>query len=83
MMRKNIAPAKGAANLPSLYIIASLAASVPGGPCAADEALPQAEPAAVPDNPIADYFATWYDRVDAAQASQPHWMTPITTVTPR
>ncbi|MGH6794118.1 MAG: hypothetical protein ACREDH_02705, partial [Methylocella sp.] len=67
----------------SLDIIASLAASVPGGPCAADEALPQAEPAAAPANPIADYFAAWYDRVDAAQASQPHWMTPITTVTPR
>lgn len=29
------------------------------------------------------YFAQWFDRVGAAQASQPHWMTPIVTVTPR
>lgn len=43
----------------------------------------QPVPAAAPDNPITDYFAAWFDRVDAAQASQPHWMTPITTVTPR
>ena len=46
-------------------------------------ALPQPEPAVASADPIADYFAAWYDRVDAAQASQPHWMTPITTVTPR
>jgi hypothetical protein len=29
------------------------------------------------------YFDSWYDRVDAAQSSQPHWMTPLVTVTPR
>jgi len=83
MTRKKITAANGAASLPALYIIASLTASVPDGACAADMALPQPEPAAAPDNPIADYFAAWFDRVDAAQASQPHWMTPITTVTPR
>jgi hypothetical protein len=33
--------------------------------------------------PIEDYFADWFDRVEAAQASQPHWMTPLVTVTPR
>jgi hypothetical protein len=32
---------------------------------------------------IADYFETWFVRVDAALASQPHWMTPLATVTPR
>jgi hypothetical protein len=83
MTRRKITSVNGAANLPVLYIIASLIASVPGGAFAADLTFPQPEPAVAPDNPIADYFATWYDRVDAAQASQPHWMTPITTVTPR
>jgi hypothetical protein len=34
-------------------------------------------------NPITDYFLHWYDRVHEAQATQPHWMTPIATVTPR
>ena len=29
------------------------------------------------------YFATWFNRVRAAQESQPHWITPIATVTPR
>lgn len=32
---------------------------------------------------ISDYFDHWYDRVSEAQASQPHWMTPLMTVTPR
>jgi hypothetical protein len=34
-------------------------------------------------SPITSYFAHWYDRVDAAQASQPSWITPLATVTPR
>lgn len=29
------------------------------------------------------YFAHWSDRVREAQASQPHWITPVATVTPR
>jgi hypothetical protein len=32
---------------------------------------------------VQDYFLTWFDRVDQAQASQPHWITPLITVTPR
>ncbi len=28
------------------------------------------------------YFANWFSRVDEAQSSQPHWMTPLITVTP-
>jgi hypothetical protein len=34
-------------------------------------------------SPIVDYFLRWFDRVDAAQASQPHWITPLATTTPR
>lgn len=29
------------------------------------------------------YFAHWFDRVKEAQDSQPHWITPVATVTPR
>src|SRR5438876_9472890 len=30
-----------------------------------------------------DYFRNWFARVDKSQEEQPHWMTPIVTVTPR
>ncbi len=83
MTGRIIPSANVAASLLALCVSASLAASLPGGAFAAESALPQPEPSVAPENPVADYFATWYDRVDAAQASQPHWMTPITTVTPR
>lgn len=32
---------------------------------------------------LGEYFANWFARSDAAKASQPHWMTPLVTVTPR
>lgn len=35
------------------------------------------------DAGVGAYFLNWFNRVDAAQASQPHWMTPLVTVTPR
>ena len=31
----------------------------------------------------AGYFENWFARVEEAQSSQPHWMTPLVTVTPR
>lgn len=34
-------------------------------------------------NAIAEYFAHRFDRVDQARSSQPHWTTPLVTVTPR
>ena len=40
-------------------------------------------PAPVPSNSISNYFANYFAVVEQAQASQPHWMTPIVTVTPR
>jgi len=36
-----------------------------------------------PSSPIVDYFDHWFDRVGVAQASQPHWITPLSTTTPR
>ncbi|PNG25816.1 hypothetical protein [Methylocella silvestris] len=50
---------------------------------AAPPAAPRATPSNAPLDPILDYFAHWQERVERAQASQPHWMTPMTTVTPR
>ena len=45
---------------------------------------PATEPApVVNDDGLAGYFDHWFDRVNEAQASQPHWMTPLVTVTPR
>ncbi|HKD46245.1 MAG TPA: hypothetical protein VKB67_01010 [Rhizomicrobium sp.] len=38
---------------------------------------------ALAQSAVGDYFDTWYDRVNEAQSSQPHWMTPLATVTPR
>ncbi|TWB31892.1 hypothetical protein [Nitrospirillum bahiense] len=32
---------------------------------------------------ISDYFNNWYARVDQAQSTQPSWVTPLVTVTPR
>ena len=46
-------------------------------------------PAPTPDSTagygsdVGEYFANWFARSDAAKASQPHWMTPLVTVTPR
>ena len=52
----------------------------------ATQAAPAAPASVMTDAPMAnvsDYFANWFKRVDQAQASQPHWMTPLVTVTPR
>jgi len=32
---------------------------------------------------IVDYFVNWFPRVTRIQSEQPHWVTPLTTVTPR
>ena len=41
-------------------------------------------PAPAGTSPNADtYFSQWFSRVREAQDSQPHWITPIATVTPR
>jgi hypothetical protein len=45
------------------------------------------EPPPVPDVTLTPssggFFSDWFARVDQAQADQPHWVTPIVTVTPR
>ena len=34
-------------------------------------------------NLVMDYFKNWFGRVSEIQAAQPHWVTPLVTVTPR
>lgn len=34
-------------------------------------------------NAVVDYFANWFPRVTQIQSEQPHWITPLVTVTPR
>jgi hypothetical protein len=34
-------------------------------------------------SPIEDYFTDWFPRVTRIQSEQPHWVTPLVTVTPR
>src|SRR5579863_4357178 len=36
-----------------------------------------------PFSAIAEYFADWFPRVTRIQSEQPHWVTPLVTVTPR
>jgi len=56
---------------------ASFAASDAGAETATTVASPP------PEDSLAEYFADWFSRVKAAQDSQPHWITPLATVTPR
>jgi len=34
-------------------------------------------------NPVVQYFVDWFPRVTRIQKQQPHWVTPLVTVTPR
>jgi len=46
--------------------------------------LPAASRAQTSSNdPVAQYFADWFPRVTRIQSEQPHWVTPLVTVTPR
>jgi hypothetical protein len=70
---------------PALVVLLALdlsgAALADGGPAAA---LPDTGAASVSaPSAVGDYFDNWFARVDAAQASQPHWITPLATTTPR
>lgn len=57
--------------------------ATPAPTCIAQDA-----PATGQDNessasPVANYFSTWFQRASQTQAEQPHWITPLSTVTPR
>jgi hypothetical protein len=78
--------------LPALKVcvclgVTALACGLAGAAEAADLPASTAPPiftgASSSTDPITDYFLHWYDRVHEAQATQPHWITPVATVTPR
>lgn len=51
-------------------------------PAFADDSAPAAQTPACSCS-VGNYFETWFDRVSKAQSEQPHWVTPLATVTPR
>ena len=65
-----------------VFLIALPALAALAGPALADPPMPVGYTAAPTAN-VGNYFAHWFDRVNQAQASQPHWITPLVTVTPR
>jgi hypothetical protein len=50
-------------------------------PCAAQTASTSSSSAF--GSAIVDYFANWFKRATQIQSEQPHWVTPVVTVTPR
>jgi hypothetical protein len=42
---------------------------------------PVSEPSLM--SPVVEYFVDWFPRVTRIQSEQPHWVTPLVTVTPR
>ena len=53
------------------------------GQVVAQATIPAPVPQPAYETGLGAYFANWFNRVDATQAEQPHWMTPLVTVTPR
>ncbi len=74
----------GIAALAASLALPALADQTTADQTTAEAFTPAPTPADPPaGNAIANYFDHWFDRVRQAQATQPHWMTPIVTVTPR
>jgi hypothetical protein len=57
------------------------------GTAPVSSAMTVASPPPVPNpsplSPVVQYFADWFPRVTRIQSEQPHWVTPLVTVTPR
>ncbi|MDE2353942.1 MAG: hypothetical protein KGL17_02865 [Betaproteobacteria bacterium] len=69
---------------PTLVLLQTLALAMPALAQASEDVLPAFDggsPGGVADG--GDFFKNWFARSDAAKESQPHWMTPVVTVTPR
>ncbi len=65
----------------SIALMFAFVFSVIPGPCAAQAAAPSSVSSF--GSAIADYFADWFRRVTQIQSEQPHWVTPVVTMTPR
>jgi len=51
--------------------------------CRAQDSSSAASNRASPLSAVQEYFADWFPRVTRIQSEQPHWVTPLVTVTPR
>ena len=59
-------------------------AQVPAGDSVADTSASMADAGApAPQSSSDDFFHRWFSMVTATQDQQPHWITPVVTVTPR
>jgi hypothetical protein len=71
-----------ASNSTIAAIVAFLVLLAPlGAPDLAHAAPPAPAPRSA--NPIVEYFLDWFPRVSRIQSEQPHWATPLVTVSPR
>ena len=52
-------------------------------PCHAGDLDGSRQPDPPSASPVENYFSDWFARVSKIQAEQPHWITPLVTVTPR
>ena len=50
---------------------------------AGDQSPPAAADSGANQSAVSKYFSEWFERSDRAKETQPHWMTPVVTVTPR
>ncbi len=57
-------------------------ATVPANGTSTPAPMPQSTDSLYGSN-VSEYFQKWFERSDYARATQPNWMTPIVTVTPR
>jgi hypothetical protein len=83
---KNSKRSKARTGLAGAMAMAALGL-VSAGPALAqaDQSTSQTQVAQAPpsSDAMGSFFGDWFARVDATQAAQPHWMTPMATTTPR
>lgn len=75
-----MASAADAPPVPTIPLQLDLASNDAAPPAQSDTALLDSSSG---DAAGGDFLGDWFARVEQAQASQPHWMTPLVTVTPR
>jgi hypothetical protein len=61
----------------ALFLLSSAA------PCHAGDTSAPGQSDASSSCPVLSYFGDWFERVSKIQSEQPHWVTPLVTVTPR
>ena len=72
-----VAPAAGSTRY-GISTAASLKLAAAG-----DGSSPSAADSGASKSAVSKYFSEWFERSDRAKETQPHWMTPVVTVTPR